>query len=157
MLLVPARVLSNNEIRTLGTRILPWPMDPAALVNLRHKLANCTRADEELTTASGSGSAALATETVPPPRATTSISPLAAFAELVGDDTTQLEISKAVFEHCQPVLDLVRTSTKQQTKYKYEGPPGTRGPGPRCFVISHGVDEFSHGGWVCNVAGCARA
>ena len=54
-----------------------------------------------------------------PPRATTSISPLAAFAELVGDDTTQLEISKAVFEHCQPVLDLVRTSTKQQTKYKY--------------------------------------
>ena len=109
-----------NEIRTLGARVLPWPMDAHALVNLRATLVNCSRSD-----ADGSSSAAEAVQAAPTdvaegtPAPAEPVDSLTHFAMLMGEDPTPVRIPKAVFEHCQPVIDLVRAATKQQTKYKY--------------------------------------
>ena len=102
------RALSNNEIRTLGTRVLPWPMEAAALVRLREMFINCSRETGETVLVS-----------TPEPASPDELPPFAALAHRLGEDLPPMRVPKQLFEECETVLELVRQATKQQTKHKY--------------------------------------
>jgi hypothetical protein len=146
-------VLDNNEIRTLGTRILPWPMEAKALSDLRTQLLNCTLAaadredgaDQEAVDAEGTTTAAphrtpMPTVAMVHPTGTQPPA-LLELARAMGDDTTPLHVPRAVLERCPPVMDLVRAAVKQQTKYKYVS------PGAAACGTADGAVDVGRCGW----------
>ena len=119
-------MLNDNEIRTLGTRILSWPMDQAHLMNLRELLHNCTLdLGDDVEDAVPAGEAS-ALDDVPSRAAAERalarihVTPtLSVLEQLLGDNVTAMLVPKEVVQRCQPVMAMVRSAVKQQTKYKY--------------------------------------